>query len=330
MEGANQNSENGVIEPELKPDSGPAKFNITVSQGPKQHQVVVPTNSTFGDLKSVIAQKTGLKPETHKILFRGKEKDDDDHLQTAGVKDNSKVLLMEDTTSVQRSPEQVDTSVTSQGGAAVAEVGTEVDMLTDVQKSPEKVETSANSRGSAAVAEVRVEVDKLADQVAALQAVIDGGTKVNDRDFLYLTEMLMRQLLKLDSIEAEGEGKVQRKMEVRHVQSFVETLDILKSRNTNSNDTACVTTQWETFEPGCESVSTMSTEPSSTVTLPSYNPTPIPVSSTTPHPTSTRTPTLAPAPANPFSFPGSTPVSFSSPSHLPSSTNATQDWEHFD
>lgn len=122
-----------------------------------------------GDLKSVIAQKIGLKPEMHKILFRGKEKDDDDHLQTAGVKDNSKVLLMEDITSVQRSPEKVDTSVTSQGGAAVAEVGTEVDMLTDVQKSPEKVETSANSRGSAAVAEVRVEVDKLADQVDVFQ-----------------------------------------------------------------------------------------------------------------------------------------------------------------
>lgn len=113
-------------------------------------------------------------------------------------------------------------------------------------------------------------------------------------------------------------------VQVRRVQSYVETLDVLKSRNTNSNDTACVTTQWETFEPGCASVGTMSTEPSSTVTLPSYNPTPIPVSSTTPHPT------LAPAPANPFSFPGSTPVSFSSPSHLPSSTNVTQDWEHFD
>lgn len=41
-----------------------------------------------------------------------------------------------------------------------------------------------------------------------------GGTNVEDKDIIFLTEMLMRQLLKLDGIEAEGEAKVQRKMEV--------------------------------------------------------------------------------------------------------------------
>lgn len=43
---------------------------------------------------------------------------------------------------------------------------------------------------------------------------MDSGTKVDNKDIIYLTEMLMRQLLRLDGIEAEGEGKVQRKMEV--------------------------------------------------------------------------------------------------------------------
>lgn len=47
-----------------------------------------------------------------------------------------------------------------------------------------------------------------------MQAVVGSGTKVDDKDIVYVTEMLMRQLLKLDGIEAEGEGKVQRKMEV--------------------------------------------------------------------------------------------------------------------
>lgn len=50
--------------------------------------------------------------------------------------------------------------------------------------------------------------------MSALQAVVNGGTKVEDKQIVYLTEMLMRQLLKLDSIEAEGEGKMQRKQEV--------------------------------------------------------------------------------------------------------------------
>lgn len=41
-----------------------------------------------------------------------------------------------------------------------------------------------------------------------------GGTNVEDKDIIHLTEMLMRQLLKLDGIEAAGEGRVQRKSEV--------------------------------------------------------------------------------------------------------------------
>ena len=47
-----------------------------------------------------------------------------------------------------------------------------------------------------------------------MQAVIDSGKEVDDKEITYLTEMLMRQLLKLDGIDAEGEGRVQRKAEV--------------------------------------------------------------------------------------------------------------------
>ena len=50
--------------------------------------------------------------------------------------------------------------------------------------------------------------------MAALEAVVYGGTKAEEKEFIILTELLMRQLLKLDSIEAKGEGKVQRKLEV--------------------------------------------------------------------------------------------------------------------
>ena len=43
---------------------------------------------------------------------------------------------------------------------------------------------------------------------------MNGGTKVEEKEFDVLTELLMRQLLKLDGIEAEGEAKMQRKAEV--------------------------------------------------------------------------------------------------------------------
>jgi len=51
-------------------------------------------------------------------------------------------------------------------------------------------------------------------QVSVLEVAVDGGTRVSDKEFLMSTELLMRQLLKLDSIEAEGEVKLQRKAEV--------------------------------------------------------------------------------------------------------------------
>lgn len=50
--------------------------------------------------------------------------------------------------------------------------------------------------------------------MAALEGVVYGGTQVAEKEFIILSELLMRQLLKLDGIEAEGEGKVLRKHEV--------------------------------------------------------------------------------------------------------------------
>lgn len=48
----------------------------------------------------------------------------------------------------------------------------------------------------------------------ALEGNVRYGTKVAEKEILVLTELLMVQLLKLDSIEADGEAKVQRKIEV--------------------------------------------------------------------------------------------------------------------
>lgn len=51
-------------------------------------------------------------------------------------------------------------------------------------------------------------------QVSPLESAVHGGTKVAEKEFVVLIEMLMMQLLKLDSIEAEGEAKVKRRIEV--------------------------------------------------------------------------------------------------------------------
>jgi len=50
--------------------------------------------------------------------------------------------------------------------------------------------------------------------VVALETTVSDGTKVEDKEFAILTELLMVQLLKLDSIAADGEAKAQRRFEV--------------------------------------------------------------------------------------------------------------------
>ncbi|KVH94821.1 BAG domain-containing protein [Cynara cardunculus var. scolymus] len=202
-------------------DAGAGTIKIKVTYGSNNFDVFIPPQSTFADLKKVIAKATGLEPEVQNLLFRGKGKDDHESLHMAGVKDNAKVIVMENSPSKDED-------------------------LAKVEEVKENVE----------------EISRGVDAVASLEAVVGSGTQVSDKDFLFLTEMLMRQLLKLDGIDAEGEGRIQRKSEVRRVQGLVEKLDNLKARNSNPStdvpETASgeasmesstkVTEKWEVFE----------------------------------------------------------------------------------
>lgn len=202
-------------------------IKIKVSHGSYHHEITVPAQSTFGELKRVLANETGLEPKEQRLLFRGKEKDDEEFLHMVGVKDMSKVILLEDPASKERKLE-------------------EMRRKQSIMKAYE------------AVAKVRAEVDKLTEKVIALEATVCRGTKVADKEFVILAEFFMVQLLKLDTIEADGEAKVQRRIEVRRIQSFVDRLDNLKARNSNpfssNNNAVSVTTKWTTFESGVESL----------------------------------------------------------------------------
>ncbi|KAL2330700.1 hypothetical protein Fmac_018281 [Flemingia macrophylla] len=202
-------------------------INITVAHASSLHHLFLATHSTFWDVKRLLVHKTGLQPEEQRLFFRGEEKDNEGHLHNEGVMDRSKLLLLEDAASEERK-------------------------LEEIRKHNEML------KASEAVAGVRAEVDKLAERVSALEVAVDGGTRVADKEFLTSTELLMRQLLKLDGIEAEGEAKLQRKAEVRRVQNFVDTLDSLKARNSNPyasiGKAVSVATRWETFDSGMGSL----------------------------------------------------------------------------
>lgn len=50
----------------------------------------------IGELKMVLSLVTSLEPMEQRILFKGKERDDNEYLHMVGVRDKDKVLLLED------------------------------------------------------------------------------------------------------------------------------------------------------------------------------------------------------------------------------------------
>ncbi|XP_072999947.1 BAG family molecular chaperone regulator 3-like isoform X2 [Typha latifolia] len=71
-------------------------IQVRVSTGYLWHDISIRATSTFGELKVILALVSGLKPTEQRLIFRGKEREDSDHLHMVGVEDKDKVLLMED------------------------------------------------------------------------------------------------------------------------------------------------------------------------------------------------------------------------------------------
>lgn len=69
---------------------------VSAGCGGWQHDVSIDATATFGDLKVLLSLATGLWPREQRLLYRGRERDDGDHLHMAGVQDKDKVLLLED------------------------------------------------------------------------------------------------------------------------------------------------------------------------------------------------------------------------------------------
>ncbi|KAF7038918.1 hypothetical protein CFC21_049012 [Triticum aestivum] len=69
---------------------------VSAGCGGWQHDVSIDATATFGDLKVLLSLATSLWPREQRLLYRGRERDDGDHLHMAGVQDKDKVLLLED------------------------------------------------------------------------------------------------------------------------------------------------------------------------------------------------------------------------------------------
>ncbi|KAJ4824242.1 hypothetical protein Tsubulata_018063 [Turnera subulata] len=191
---------------------------LRIAYGALRCEMLVNPQATFGEVKKLLAAETGLQPEEQRLMYRGKERENGEYLDICGVKDRSKVILIQDPISIEK----------------------------------RYMEMRKNARIQSvhrAISAVSMEVDKLADQVSAIETSISKGTKVAEVQITTLTEMLMRQAVKLDSISAEGDASTQKILQGKRVQKCVETLDVLKVSNAKVSKPVVVTTKWETFDP---------------------------------------------------------------------------------
>lgn len=185
-------NQNSLVVPTIK---------VRVKYGSFYHEISISSQASFGELKKMLAGPTGLHPQDQKLMYKEKERDSKAFLDVAGVKEGSKLVLIEHELSRER-------------------------------RCLESRKTAKMEKASKDIAAIRFEVDKLAKQVAAIELDIHGGKKVMETVILNLIEVLMTELIKLDGIDAEGDVKLQRRMQVKRVQKYIENLDVLKLRNT--------------------------------------------------------------------------------------------------
>lgn len=89
-------------------------------------------NVVAGELKKLLTVETGLQPGEQRVIFRGKERENGEYLDICGVKDRSKVILMEDPSSREKRAIEMRRNAKIQTAhRAISDVSMEVDKLAE-------------------------------------------------------------------------------------------------------------------------------------------------------------------------------------------------------
>ncbi|KAL1371320.1 hypothetical protein HN51_001534 [Arachis hypogaea] len=205
---------------------------VKVKYGSAYHELRVSSHASFGELKKMLRECTGLHAQDQKLMFKKKERDSKSYLDVERVRDGSKLVLFEKIESRERR------------------------ML-------ETLRIAKKEKTSKSLKEINHQVQPLAHKVSALEAGASTGEVVAELHIESLTENLMRILITLNEIFAEGDLKLQKSEQVRRVQKHIETLDTLKMKREKNVpqkikaveeqqlkhwDSVVVTTKWETFD----------------------------------------------------------------------------------
>ncbi|KAL8114552.1 BAG family molecular chaperone regulator 1-like [Apium graveolens] len=180
-------------------------IKVKVKYGSSYLEFNITSRASFGDLKKMVAGPTKVHHEDQKLIYKNKERDSRAYLDVSGVKNGSKIVLIEDL----------------------------------VRKEKRLIELRKHAKidkASEEIAEITSQVDKFAKQVANLDSQIFGGKRVVEKVLLNLIEQLMSLLIRLDGIVADGDIRSRRRLQVKRVQRYIETLDMLKIRNSMINN----------------------------------------------------------------------------------------------
>lgn len=83
-----------------------------------------------GELKKLLSERTGLHPQDQKLLFKDKERESSAYLDTSGVKDRSKIVLVEDPAGqARRFLEMRKNAKMEKAAKSITQISVEVDKL---------------------------------------------------------------------------------------------------------------------------------------------------------------------------------------------------------
>jgi hypothetical protein len=122
----------GMLVQKRSPDSDAPVPNIRVKVkfNGVCHEIYISAQASFDELKKTLSAKTGLHPEDQKIVYKDKERDSKAFLDMAGVKDRSKMVMLEDPSAkAKRLLEERRTSKAERAAKAISRIRLDVDKL---------------------------------------------------------------------------------------------------------------------------------------------------------------------------------------------------------
>ncbi|KAF5788212.1 putative Ubiquitin domain, BAG domain superfamily, molecular chaperone regulator BAG [Helianthus annuus] len=123
-------SQNNTYNKKTLVANNPLTIRVRVKYGSIYHGINNSSQATFGELKKMLLGPTGLHHEDQKLMYKNKERSSKTFLDVVGVKDLSKMVLVEDPISQERRyVEMRKNAMMEKAAKAISQISLEVDRL---------------------------------------------------------------------------------------------------------------------------------------------------------------------------------------------------------